>query len=44
MTQEEFENLMNEMHDSAQSQTIYVEYITQVLLSLQIGMFEVNVN
>ena len=44
MTQEEFENLMNEMHDSVQSQTIYVEYITQVLLSLQIGMFEVNVN
>lgn len=44
MTQEEFENMMNEMHNSFQPKTIYIEYITQVIYSPMLGMFEVNAN
>jgi hypothetical protein len=44
MTQEEFENLMNEMHSTFQAKVIPIEWITQVMYSQHIGMFEINVN
>lgn len=44
MTQEEFEKLMNEMHTALQPKAVYIEYITQILYSPMLGVFEVNVN